>query len=155
VLLLGGLLNLAKHLGDFAFKGGVFEFENGAARMKDDVDRGSEKSKVSANGVAHAPLDAIAIDRFTHDLTDGKTNARGADFFTGKRGAKGEEERHLLRKLFAADLVDLLVVGVFAKTKGSGVHDRAFMSLPERRHFYVGFAEGVCNIAITGRFGLC
>jgi hypothetical protein len=116
-----------KDVSYFALESGELEIDYAATRVKDYVDRGIERGQVIADGLAHAPLDAVAIDGLAHHLADGKANA-GANGVSVTQGCavgselrtKGEEVGHLFRELFATGFIDALVVGVFAKTKGDG-----------------------------------
>jgi hypothetical protein len=125
LLLFGGLLDLTEDLGDLALEEGEFEVEDGAAGVKDDVHRGVEEVEVLADGLAQPSLDAVAVDGLAHDLADGEADAGRAGVLARRRGAEGEEVGHLFRELFAARLVDALVVGVFAKAEGAGEHGGA------------------------------
>jgi hypothetical protein len=122
LLFFGGLLDLAEDLGDLALERRELEFEDGAAGVEDDIDGCLEQMQVFADGLAHAALDAVAVDGLAHDLADGEADAGRADLFTWLKGAEGKEEGHLFRELLAARLVDALVVGVFAEAEGDSEH---------------------------------
>jgi hypothetical protein len=116
-----------KDVSYFALKGGELKVDYAATRVKDYVDRGIESGQVVADGLAHAPLDAVAIDGLAHHFADGEANAGAGDIdipqgraVWSKLRTKGEEVRHLFCELLAAGFVDALVVGVFAKTKDDG-----------------------------------
>lgn len=51
--------------------------EDGTFRVKDDVDAVRQCVKVSGDGRAHTPLDAIALDRLAQNLAGGDADARG------------------------------------------------------------------------------
>src|SRR5271168_3364687 len=116
-----------KDVSYFTLERGKLQVDYAAAGVEDDVDRRVEAGKVVADRLAHAALDAIAIDGLAHDLANGESDARAGSVCVAQRctvGAalrtQGEEVRHLLRKLFAACLVDALIVGVFAETEDDG-----------------------------------
>ncbi len=127
LLLLGGLLDGAEDLGDFTLEDGELKIEHGTAGMEDDIDGRSKQREVFADGLAHTPLDAIAVDGLPHDFANGEADAGCCEVgrLTGMRirfRPKGEEVAHLLRELLAARLVDALVIGVFAEPEGDGEH---------------------------------
>ena len=130
-MLSGGLLDGTEDGGYFTLQGGKVKVDDAAAGMEDDVDRRGEGAEVVAHHLAHAALDAVAIDGLAHDLAHGKAHARAGGAGIAERcavgaelGAEGEEVAHLLRELLAAGLVDALIVGVFAGAEddGSGCH---------------------------------
>lgn len=51
--------------------------EDGTFGVKDDVDAVRQCVKVSGDGRAHTPLDAIALDRLAQNLAGGDADARG------------------------------------------------------------------------------
>lgn len=121
LLVLGELLDGAEDGGDLAVEEGEVEVDDGAAGVQDDVDGEGEEIEIVADGLAHAALDAVAVDGLAHDFADGKADAGAggvgvAERFAvcTERGAEAVEVAHLLGELLAADLVDALVVGVFA-----------------------------------------
>ena len=71
LLVVGELLDCAEDGCDFAVEQGEVEVDDGAAGVEDDVNRKGEEGEVFADGLAHAALDAVAIDGLAHDLTDG------------------------------------------------------------------------------------
>ena len=79
-------------------------------------------SKVPDNGRAHAPLDAIALDRLTQNLAGGDADARGdvrRSWQTwGLRGDKPGQERS---KLLAAGLIDALIIGMAMQPPVAGL----------------------------------
>jgi hypothetical protein len=96
--------------------------------VKDNVNRGVEHGEVTADGLAHATPDTVAIDGLAHRFADSESNARSDGVCSAQWRAVGTELRaqkkevgHLLCKLFAAGFVDPLEVGVFAKTEGGGI----------------------------------
>lgn len=112
----------AEDLGYFAVECGEVKIDDAAAGVEDDVDGSLEQVDVAADGLAHAPLDAVTIDGLPHDFAYGEAYARGIGF-SGECGARSDEEGHLARELFAARLIDALVVGVFAETEGERHED--------------------------------
>jgi hypothetical protein len=130
-LLFGGELDSVEDVGHFALQGGELKIDDAAAGVENYVYWSVEGSEVVADGLAHAALDAVAVDGLAHYFSDSKANAwtcgvratQGCAIRAERRTQK-EEVRHLLRELFAAGLVDALIVGVFAKTEddGSGGH---------------------------------
>lgn len=126
-LLLHGPLDSAEDVGYLAVEDGEFEVDDAAARVEDNVDGSVEGGKVAADGLAHAALNAVAVDRLAHDLSYGKTDAGTGGVGIAERlavgalqGPKGEEVAHLFGELLAARLIDALVVGVFAQAEGDG-----------------------------------
>jgi len=131
LLLLCGALDGAEDRGNFAFKSGELKVDDAAPGVEDDIHRGVERGEIVANRFAHAALDAVAIDCLAHYFADSETDARAFGVGAAQRCAVGaelrtqsEEVRHLLRELFAASLVDALIVSVFAEAEdnGSGCH---------------------------------
>ena len=126
ILLLGGrslgLLDAAEDVGYFAVEEGEVEVDDGAAGVEDDVDWGGELGEVPADGLAHAALDAVAVDGLAHDLAYGESDARGGLGEVAVGGAGGDEVAHLLGELLAAGLVNALVVGVFPQAEDERGH---------------------------------
>src|ERR1017187_7129199 len=70
-LLLRSSLDRPEDRGYLAFENCEFEIDHAPSRMQDHIDRcAQQQRKVSANCLAHPPLDAIAIDRLAHCLAD-------------------------------------------------------------------------------------
>jgi len=121
------VLDGAEDAGYFAIEGGELEVDYAAAGMEDDVHGSAEGAEVFADGLAHAALDAVAIDGPAHDFAYGESHARACGLCATQRctvgtelRTKSEEVRHLLRELLAAGLVDALIIGVFAETEDVG-----------------------------------
>ncbi len=104
--------------GNLALELGEVEVDDGAARMQDDVDGCGEQGERGADSLAHAALDAIAIDRFTERLGHREADARACCGGTSVCRTRCVEVGELLAELLAASLVDELVVGVFAEAVG-------------------------------------
>ena len=116
----GGALDGAEDGADLVGEGGEGLGEDGAARVEDDVDGAVvEEREVGADGLAHAALDAVAVDGFAEGFGDGEADS-GAQREAGVVRAEGDEEAHLTGELFAAGGVHALVVGVFAEPEDLG-----------------------------------
>jgi hypothetical protein len=132
VLLPCRLLDGAKHSSYLALEGWKVEVDDAAARVKNHVDRCIERRKIVAYGLAHATLDAIAVDGLAHHFANGEAYAwaigvDAAEEFTVRAQLWPQTEKvaHLLPKLLATRLVNALVVRVFAKPEdrvGGGGH---------------------------------
>src|SRR5580704_11496663 len=112
LLALGGLLDGAEDHGYLALEGGEFEVDDAAAGVENDVDGNGEGGEIFADGLAHAALDAVAVDGLAHDFAYGEADARtgGVGVAEGRAvgaelRAQSEEVGHLLRELLAAGLV--------------------------------------------------
>jgi hypothetical protein len=127
LLLLSRLLDGAKDVGYFPLQRGEVEVDDAASGVEDDVHRSVERGQVFANDLPHAAFDAVAVDGLAHDFADGEADAGGVGVGVAEGGAvgpklraEGEEVAHLLAELFAAGLVDALVIGMFAQAEGDG-----------------------------------
>ena len=74
-LLFGGGLDGAEDAGHLTLESGELEIDDAAARVEDYVDRRAKGGEIVADGLAHAAIDAIAIDGLAHDFTDGEADA--------------------------------------------------------------------------------
>jgi hypothetical protein len=162
LLLLRSSLDGAEDVSYLSVQGGELEVDHAAARMKDYVDRRTEGREVFANSLAHAAFDAVAIDRFAHDFADSETDARACGVRIAQwravgayLGAEDEEVRHLFGELFAACLVNALIVGVFTKAKdeGFGSHMAALDSHGSRvaHHSILDCGETMCEYPVEAR----
>lgn len=71
----GGSLDEPEDGGDLAFKQGEVEIEDGAAGVENDVDRGAKQVEMSADRLAHAALDPVAVDCLAQNLAHGEADA--------------------------------------------------------------------------------
>ncbi len=146
LLLLGGALDCAEDIGDFAVEGSELKIDYAAAGVKDYVYRRVECGQIVSDCLAHAALDAVAIDGLAHDLADGESDTRTSGICVtqglavgANLGTYGEEIGHLLAKLLAAGFVDALIVSVFAETEDDGSGHTA------------GLARFILRLCPTGR----
>jgi hypothetical protein len=131
LLLFCGDLDRAEDRGYFTFESAEFEVDNAAPGMKNDIYWGVERRQIVAYSFAHTALDAVAINCLAHYLANSETDARALGVCAAQQfairaelRAQGEKVRHLFRELFAAGLVNALIVSVFSETEGdsSGGH---------------------------------
>ena len=83
--------------------------------MEDDVDVCGERADVEANRFAHSALDVVAVDSLAHDAAGGETNAGAMQRSARVEWPQREEVTHRSGELFAALLIDALIIGVFAQ----------------------------------------
>jgi hypothetical protein len=79
--------------------------------VQDDVDVARQRSYAQAHRFAHAPFDAIAFHRFAKDAPGSQTHARTRNRASA---AFGEEVCHRRREVFAAPLINALIICVLA-----------------------------------------
>jgi hypothetical protein len=104
------LLENTHNLG-FEFR--EFHGQHHAARMKDQVAAGGQQIDVTADGLSHAALDAIALVRLAQHFSGSEAGARRARGIAAGR-LRREKPAHRGRLPFARCLIGALVIGVFA-----------------------------------------
>jgi hypothetical protein len=129
-------LDGAEDIGDFAVEGSELKIDYATTGVKDYIYRRVEGGKVVTDRLAHAALDAVAIDGLAHDLADGESDAGTAGVCVTQGFAVGanlktqsEKIRHLLAKLLTAGFVDALIVSVFAESEDDGSGHTAGLDL--------------------------
>jgi hypothetical protein len=116
--LLPGLL---KDTHNFALKLREFHRQDSAAWMQDEIEARWQKIDVSAQSLAHAALDAIALVSLTHDFADGKADAwrgRSKRAFSCLRGCLRrwrQKPAHRSGMTLASSSVSAQIVGVLAQ----------------------------------------
>jgi hypothetical protein len=136
---LGGRLDRAKDIADLALQRGELKIDDAPPRVQNHIHRRTKRVQILPDSLAHAPLNAVAIDRLAHHLSNRQPNARPrriritqGSAIRAQLRSQREEVRHLFGKLFPAGLVHPLIIGVLAKTEdasagghagGSGVPD--------------------------------
>lgn len=161
-MFLRSTLDSAEDVGYLSIEGGELDVDHTAARMKDYVNGSTKGGEVLADGLAHASLDTVAIDRFAHDFADSESDARACGVRIAQRRAIGaylraqdEEVRHLFGELFAACLVNALIVGVFTKAEddGFGSHMSALEShgLESRNESILDCDGRMCEYLLEAR----
>jgi hypothetical protein len=116
--------DLCEDLRQFTLEGGKLHGGDRLARVEHEIDMGlseagrKQNRNVKPSGLAHAPLDAVAVDGLAHDATDGKADARA--FYGGLLAGQADAEKvaHGWGVELATGLVDPLVVSVAAQAKG-------------------------------------
>jgi hypothetical protein len=92
--------------------------EHAAPGMEYHVDIAAEYVEIGDDGGTHAALDAVALHCFAEHFARGNANARSTGlqwWFCVAGRLRGSEVRHERSRLFAACLIDALVVRVFVK----------------------------------------
>lgn len=97
---------------DLRFQLSEIDRKQAAARMKYQVEALGKQVYMPAQGLSHAPLDAVAVMRLAQRLPRGDPNARAA----GARSLRGKEPAHGCGLAPAAGRIGALVVGVLAQT---------------------------------------
>ena len=106
-------LRLSKNTQKLALKFRVFDGENGAAGVEDEIESSGKELSALAQQIAHAAFDAIALVGGADDFTDGESDAGCGD----RVRLWSEKPACGCGLEFARDLVGGLIIGMTAKTK--------------------------------------
>jgi hypothetical protein len=110
-------LGLLKDTDNLTLKLREFHGEDRAPRVQDEIETRRQKIDVSAQDLAHAALDAIALVGFAYDFANGEADARrgwSECFFSRLRRQK---PAHRGRMPFAAGSVSAQIIGVLAQAR--------------------------------------
>jgi hypothetical protein len=103
------LFNDGKDPGYFALQSGEFRSQDHSPGVQDHVDIARQQGQVQPHRFAHAPLDAVAVDRFAQNAAGGQTHTR-----TNAGRPLSKKVCHRRREVFAAPLINALIVCVLA-----------------------------------------
>jgi hypothetical protein len=118
-------LNYSKDVTDLASKLGKRLIEHRTPRMKNHIDRHSEKPDLTACRFAHAPFDPIPIMRLAEHPAYGQAEP-GKTFGSitqrlsigAHARAQGEEVAHLFGKLLSAGTINPQVIRMLTQARG-------------------------------------
>jgi hypothetical protein len=102
---LASRLDGAEDGGDFAFELGEIEVDDGAAGMQDNIYRRGEERECGADSLAHAALDAVAVDGFAESFGNSEADAGSDGVGSAVGGTQRVEVGELLAELLAAGFI--------------------------------------------------